>query len=126
MARLAALIFSFWAACSFAGAVLALGVFAAPGSRSSLLVPAALAVLAVIFWRTGMSLWRRTSDTATRVRHSGILAGPPLLLLVWSTSLPGHRSEPLLAVLVGWAMFAALTWWFASGLTKRESIAPAS
>ena len=43
------------------------------------LVPAALAVLAVIFWRTGMSLWRRTSDTATRVRHSGILAGPPLL-----------------------------------------------
>src|SRR3954467_14605177 len=98
MVRLAALIFSLWAVCSFAGALLALGVFAAPGSRSSLLVPAALAILAVVFWRAGMSLWRRSAATATHVRQSGILVGPPLLLLVWTSSLPGHRREPLTAV----------------------------
>ena len=126
MARLAAMVFSFWAAGSFAAGLLSLGVFVAPDSRSSLLLPFALLALSATFWRTAMGLWQVGHASAFRVRVTGVLSGPLVGLAVWAVSAPAQRGKALLAVATAWLLFIAAAEWLARRVGRQvASVAPA-
>jgi hypothetical protein len=125
--RIPACILSFWSAGFLAAGVLALGVFAAPGSRSSPVLAIALFALAFLFWRAAMGLWRIGAASASRLRTVGMASGPLFALAGWSVSAPAQRLDALLAVFVGWLLFLAGGEWLARRVSRHESrIAPAS
>jgi len=122
MRLVAALILSFWAACYLGASIIAFSVFAAPGSRSSLLLPFALLALAVIFWRAAMSLWRSKASAPRRLREAAALTGPLLAIMMWDVSPSGQLLQGMLTVLVAWGLFGVVVSWLAKRIARQFQV----
>jgi len=121
MERVASLIFSFWASCAFAGAVLSCFIVISPDARTSALLPLALFVFAFVCWRAGMALWRHTSSAPARLREAGVLLGPLIAAIFWSTSTGPMRRGSVISIIDGWLLFLSLTFWLASWIRQRQA-----
>ena len=123
MIRIAALIFSFWAAAFFAAALLTCAVLLAPGSRTSPLLPVAFLALSILFWHAAMGLWRLSQSSASRVRIAAAASGPLLGMAAWSTSTPQQLRDVLMAIVMAWVLFAAAAWWLSRRISRQLEMA---
>ncbi|MFL5613992.1 MAG: hypothetical protein ACJ796_10065 [Gemmatimonadaceae bacterium] len=126
MIRFAALVFSFWAAGFFASALLACVVLISPDARTPVFLPLGLFGLALVCWRAGLSLWRPGPSTRRRLVQAAAATGPLFLLVVESLSASAQPIKAGIAVLIGWALFAAATLWLARRVDSKRANASAS